>query len=50
MTLAVVKQLKLRQGLTTAFRCALIDLGIGIGSLTMGALLDLVDQNFPSCT
>jgi hypothetical protein len=22
------------------------DLGIGIGSLTLGALLDLVDQNF----
>jgi MFS family permease len=46
MTLAVDQSAAERRGQSMAQFQLFYDLGIGIGSLTLGALLDLVNQNF----
>lgn len=46
MTVAVDQSAPSRRGQSLAQFQLFYDLGIGIGSLTLGALLDLVDQNF----
>ena len=46
MTLAVDQSAAERRGQSLAQFQLFYDLGIGIGSLTLGALLDLVNQNF----
>jgi MFS family permease len=46
MTLAVDQSAAERRGQSLAQFQLFYDLGIGLGSLTLGALLDLVDQNF----
>ena len=46
MTVAVDQSAAARRGQSLAQFQLFYDLGIGIGSLTLGALLDLVDQNF----
>jgi MFS family permease len=46
MTLAVDQSAAERRGQSLAQFQLFYDLGIGIGSLTLGALLDLVDQDF----
>ena len=46
MTLAVDQSAAARRGQSLAQFQLFYDLGIGIGSLTMGALLDLVNQSF----
>jgi MFS family permease len=46
MTLAVDQSATERRGQSLAQFQLFYDLGIGIGSLTLGALLDLVDQSF----
>jgi MFS family permease len=46
MTVAVDQSVAERRGQSLAQFQLFYDLGIGIGSLTLGALLDLVDQNF----
>lgn len=46
MTLAVDQSAAERRGRSLAQFQLFYDLGIGIGSLTLGALLDLVDQDF----
>ena len=46
MTVAVDQSAAERRGQSLAQFQLFYDLGIGIGSLTMGALLDLVDQSF----
>jgi MFS family permease len=46
MTLAVDQSTAERRGRSLAQFQFFYDLGIGIGSLTLGALLDLVDQSF----
>lgn len=46
MTVAVDQSAPERRGQSLAQFQLFYDLGIGIGSLTMGALLDLVDQDF----
>ena len=50
MTQAVDRSDGQRRGQSLAQFQFFYDLGIGIGSLTLGALLDLVDQSFRSCT
>jgi MFS family permease len=46
MTLAVDQSAAERRGQSLAQFQFFYDLGIGIGSLTLGALLDLVNQSF----
>jgi MFS family permease len=46
MTVAVDQSTASRRGQSLAQFQLFYDLGIGIGSLTLGALLDLVDQDF----
>jgi MFS family permease len=46
MTVAVDQSAASRRGQSLAQFQLFYDLGIGIGSLTLGALLDLVDQDF----
>jgi MFS family permease len=46
MTLAVDQSAPERRGQSLAQFQLFYDLGIGMGSLTLGALLDWVDQNF----
>ena len=46
MTLAVDQSAAERRGQSLAQFQLFYDLGIGMGSLTLGALLDMVDQNF----
>ena len=47
MTVAVDQTSPQRRGQSMAQYQCFYDLGIGLGSLTLGAFLDLVDQNFP---
>jgi MFS family permease len=47
MTVAVDQTSAQRRGQSMAQYQCFYDLGIGLGSLTLGAFLDLVDQNFP---
>ena len=46
MTVAVDQSATERRGQSLAQFELFYDLGIGIGSVTLGALLDVVDQNF----
>jgi MFS family permease len=46
MTVAVDQTSPQRRGQSMAQYQCFYDLGIGLGSLTLGAFLDLVDQNF----
>jgi len=46
MTLAVDQSSSERRGQSLAQFQFFYDLGIGVGSLTLGALLDLVNQSF----
>jgi hypothetical protein len=46
MTFAVDKSAAARRGQSLAQFQLFYDLGIGLGSLTLGALLDLVEQSF----
>jgi predicted MFS family arabinose efflux permease len=46
MTVAVDQSAAERRGQSLAQFQLFYDLGIGLGSLSLGALLDLVDQNF----
>jgi MFS family permease len=46
MTVAVDQTSPQRRGQSMAQYQCFYDLGIGVGSLTLGAFLDLVDQNF----
>ena len=46
MTLTVDQSAAARRGQSLAQFQLFYDLGIGIGSLTLGTLLDQVDQNF----
>jgi MFS family permease len=47
MTVAVDQTSPHKRGRSMAQYQCLYDLGIGLGSLTLGAFLDLVEQNFP---
>jgi MFS family permease len=46
MTLAVDQASPQRRGLSIAQYQLFFDLGIGLGSVALGALLDMVDRNF----